>query len=215
MPFWRNEAIPADSGTIPVDSGAIPPDSGGFRQNYQNPDGICGAPKSTAKAVSIGTANLGSLAALGGGDGSFRVPYIDHLGKPRNVMFTLQGCLYAPDAPINLLSIGALNENGLTVTFNPGALTDLSLPIDDPDLPGFTFHATVFRRLSLLNCNFIEPGDNQPSVFSAVTFPAVTPSPSLWHCRFGHIGQDADKGHNCLYMKLCDLILLSMILQLE
>ena len=26
---------------------------------------------------------------------------------------------------------------------------------------------------------------------------------------------DADKGRNCLYMKLCDLILLSMILQLE
>jgi len=147
----------------------------------------------TSKAVSIGTANSGSLAALGGGDVSFRVPCTDHLGKPRNVVFTLRGCLYAPDAPINLISIGALNENGLTVTFNPGASTDLSLPIDDPDLPGFTFHATVFRRLSLLNCDFIEPGDDRPAVFSAVTFPAVTPSPSLWHCRFGHIGQDATR----------------------
>ena len=106
-------------------------------------------------------------------------------------MFMLRGCLYALDAPINLISIGALNENGLMVTFNPGASTHLSLPIDDPDLPGFTFHAMVFHQLSLLNCNFIEPGDNQPAVFSAVTFPDITPSPSLWHCCFGHIGQDA------------------------
>jgi len=98
-----------------------------------------------SKAVSIGTANSGSLAALGGGDVSFRVPCVDRLGEPQNVVFTLRGCLYAPDAPINLISIGALNENGLKVTFNPGASTDLSLPIDDPDLPGFTFHATVFR----------------------------------------------------------------------
>jgi hypothetical protein len=48
VPFRRNEAIPADSGTIPADSGAILPDSGGFRRNYRNPDRICGAPKSTA-----------------------------------------------------------------------------------------------------------------------------------------------------------------------
>lgn len=123
----------------------------------------------------------------------FRVPCTDHLGKPRNVIFTLRGCLYAPDAPINLIYIGALNENGLTVTFNLGASTDLSLPIDDPDLPGFTFHAMVFHQLSLLNCDFIEPSDDHPAVFSAVTFPAVTPSPLLWHCRFGHIGQDATR----------------------
>ena len=141
-----------------------------------------------SKAVSIGTVNSGSLAALGGGDVSFRVPCTDHLGKPQNVIFTLRGCLYVP---INLISIGALNENGLMVTFNLGASTELSLPIDDPDLPGFTFHAMVFRQLSLLNCNFVEPSDDQLAVFSAVTFSAVTPSPSLWHCRFGHIGQDA------------------------
>ena len=43
----------------------------------------------TSKAVSIGTANSGSLAALGGEDVSFRVPCTDHLGKPRNVIFML------------------------------------------------------------------------------------------------------------------------------
>jgi hypothetical protein len=48
VPFRWNPVIPADSGAIPADSGAIPADSGGFRRNYRIPDGICGAPKSTA-----------------------------------------------------------------------------------------------------------------------------------------------------------------------
>ena len=52
-------------------------------------------------AVEIGTANCGSLLAKASGDVSFHVPYED-----RFVIFTLQ----APDAPINLLSVGALNE---------------------------------------------------------------------------------------------------------
>jgi hypothetical protein len=51
VPFRWNPVIPADSGAIPADSGAIPADSGGFRRNYRIPDGICGAPKSTASSV--------------------------------------------------------------------------------------------------------------------------------------------------------------------
>jgi hypothetical protein len=59
-----------------------------------------------AGAVDIGTANCGSLSAKGSGDVSFRVPHAD-----RFVIFTMRGCLHAPDAPINLISVGALNEN--------------------------------------------------------------------------------------------------------
>ena len=79
------------------------------------------------------------------------------------------------------------------VTFNPGSSTALSLPPDDPDLPGFTFHATVFRRLSLLHCDFVLPDDDllKPTAFSAISFPNVVPSPSLWHRWFGHLGKDA------------------------
>ena len=147
----------------------------------------------TSKAVSIGTANSGSLEALAGGDVSFRVPYHDRHGQVQQILFTLRNCLYAPDAPVNLISVGALNEQGLVVTFTPGASTELSLPPDDPDLPGFTFHATVIRRLSLLHCDFILPGDDllKPSAFPAISFPDIVPSPSLWHRRFGHLGKDA------------------------
>ena len=54
-------AIPAESnhsGAIPADSGAIPADSGGFRRNYQIPDGICGALKSTAPHLATHPAPL-------------------------------------------------------------------------------------------------------------------------------------------------------------
>jgi len=79
------------------------------------------------------------------------------------------------------------------VTFNPDASTELSLPLDDLDLPGFTFHATVIRRLSLLHCDFVLPDDDllKPSAFPAVSFPDILPSPLLWHCCFGHLGKDA------------------------
>ena len=58
-----------------------------------------------SQEVSIGTANCGSLDAIGTGDVKFRFSF----GK-KNVVFTLHGCLYAPSTLINLLSVGALVE---------------------------------------------------------------------------------------------------------
>ena len=52
------------------------------------------------KSFSVSTANCGSLDALDTGDVEFHYPFGD-----RYVIFTLRGCLYAPTAPINLLSI--------------------------------------------------------------------------------------------------------------
>jgi hypothetical protein len=101
-------------------------------------------------AVDIGTANCGLLSAKASGNVSFHVPYED-----RFFVFTLCGCLHAPDAPLNLLSVGALNECGMTITFNTfGAPTTLSYPLTDPELPGFSMTAQVIRRLSLLKLDF-------------------------------------------------------------
>ena len=55
------------------------------------------------KSVSVGTATYSSLDALGSGDVEFHYPFGD-----RNVIFTLRDCLYAPTAPVNLLSVGTL-----------------------------------------------------------------------------------------------------------
>ena len=89
-------------------------------------------------ALSVGTANCGSLDALGTGDVEFRYSFGD-----RSVTFTLRGCLYAPMAPINLLSVGALAERGLCCLFSPGGTTKIFYPDDHPRLPGFSLSASV------------------------------------------------------------------------
>ena len=152
-----------------------------------------------AQSISVGTANCGSLDALGSGDVEFRYPFGDHF-----VVFTLCGCLYAPSAPINLLSVGALVEQGMSCLFSPGGITKVFFPANHVLFPGLTFSATVTSRLSFLKLVFLSP--TPPSV--SLAFPAAVPlssvpSPSsfprlkldsmLWHRRFGHIGMDMNR----------------------
>ena len=74
-----------------------------------------------SKPISIGTANCGSLQVLGTGDVSFCSPYGEC-----HVLFTLRGCLHAPDAPINLFSVDTLVERGMSALFTPGGITKVS-----------------------------------------------------------------------------------------
>jgi hypothetical protein len=107
------------------------------------------------------------------------------------VLFTLWHCLHAPDAPINLISVGALNEDSLTVAFVPGGPTTISYPLSDSVLPGFAFTASVIRCLSFLHLDFVlPPGPSHPYAFPALTFPKMKLSSTLWHCHFGHLGMD-------------------------
>ena len=138
-------------------------------------------------AVDIGTANCSLLSMKASGNISFRLPYQNH-----HVIFTLRGCLHAPDVPINLISVSALNENGVTVTFRPDAPTTLSYPLSNPKLPGFSFTATVVRRLSFLFLDFLVP-DASPLAFPAISFPKPVNLSTLWHRRFGHLSMDATK----------------------
>ena len=153
----------------------------------------------SAQHISVGTANCGSLAALGTGDVEFRYPF-----RERHVTFTLRGCLYAPSAPINLLSVGALVERGMSCLFSPGGITKVFYPDNHPKLPGFSFSATVVNRLSFLNLTFLPPVSlTTPAAMPAQAIPPQAPStPSfsrvkadsvLWHRRFGHIGMEATR----------------------
>ena len=164
------------------------------------------------RSISVGTANCGSLDALGSGDVEFRYPFGD-----RFVIFTLRGCLFAPSAPINLLSVGALVERGMSCLFSPGGITKVFFPDDHTTFPGLTFSATVASRLSFLLLNFLTPESSSaslafpacvpslvdassqaadPSVAappSSLSFPRVKLDSMLWHRRFGHIGMDATR----------------------
>lgn len=160
------------------------------------------------RPISVGTANCGSLDALGSGDVEFRYPYRD-----RHVIFTMRGCLYAPSAPINLISVGALVERGMSCLFSPGGITTVSYPITHTTLPNFSFSATVSNRLSFLKLDFITPSVSVPVPTSssatvaplsalatssliptsAYSFPRLKMDSMLWHRRFGHIGMDATR----------------------
>ena len=156
------------------------------------------------KGISVGTANCGSLEALGTGDVKFRYPYGD-----RRIIFTLRGCLFAPSAPINLISVGALVERGMSCLFSPGGITKVFFPKTHSTLPGFAFKATVSSRLSFLNLDFAQSDCSvSPTAFSApvvlpaelsvsspptYSFPRVRLDSTLWHRRFGHIGMEATR----------------------
>ena len=126
----------------------------------------------TGKSISVGTANCGSLDAQGTGDVVFRHPYDTH-----SITFTLWDCLYAPMAPINLLSVGALVEHGMSCLFSPGGITAVSFPFDHPKFPEFILSATINNRLSFLDLKFVSSPGILPTVLPAMA-PAL-PSPVL------------------------------------
>ena len=139
----------------------------------------------TTQAISVQTANCGSLSTLACGTVRFRVTSGNH-----SVVFILKGCLHAPDAPINLLSVGALTEKGATFTFTAGCMT-ISFPVTHPILPSFSFDAVPLRRLSFLDCDFISPSPSLPPTSSLLSLPdsalltlnsSLPLTPALWHC---------------------------------
>ena len=155
----------------------------------------------TTKASPVKTANCGYLQTLARGTACFRVS-----SGGRSVVFVLHDCLHAPDAPINLLSVGALAEKGVNCLFSKDSTT-ISLPATHPDLPSFSFSAVVLHRLSFLNCDFVlppvPPSTSLPDPVSplvelsdtalAAVFPQVSLTPELWHRRFGHLGLAATR----------------------
>jgi hypothetical protein len=64
-------------------------------------------------AVPMKTANCGFLTTLAIGEVKF---YLVINGK--KIVWTLKNCLHAPDVPINLISVGALQEHHISVIFS-------------------------------------------------------------------------------------------------
>ena len=143
-------------------------------------------------ATPVKMANCGFLNTLARGSVRFRVK----TGN-RMAVFVLKDCLHAPDAPLNLISVGAMTEKGATFTFAPG-LTSIAFPTTPPSSSPFSFNATVLHRLSFLDCDFVLPPPSTDPLPSPViqdhdtallaSFPVVPLTPDLWHRRFGHLG---------------------------
>ena len=155
----------------------------------------------TTKASPVKTANCGYLQTLARGTARFRVS-----SGGRSVVFILNDCLHAPDAPINLISVGALAEKDVTCSFSKDS-TIISLPVTHPTLSSFSFSAVVLHRLSFLKCDFLLPPVSPSASLSdplsplvelsdtalVAVFPQVSLTPELWHRRFGHLGLAATR----------------------
>ena len=114
-------------------------------------------------------------------------------GAPIHVNWTLRNCLHTSDCPINLISVGTLNEARMSINFMPDSITTLTF-LDNPEklsqLAGKSFPAKVINNLSFLNYNLAYPTPN-PTIKPLYALPVFSPtvlSPELWHHRLGHLG---------------------------
>ena len=138
----------------------------------------------SAKELSVTTANCGSLVVLGMGIVTMAI----HLSGCM-VELTLQNCLHAPDVPVNLFSVGELQENGFRIHFEPGTIspyTHIIFPTFHTTLPNYSLKAEFIHRLLFISCDF-GPVVSMPAVaLGNDCFPKISLTPSLWHCRLCH-----------------------------
>ena len=146
---------------------------------------------SAEESMSVDTANCGSLDVLGIGDIEFRCPFRD-----RHVVFTMRGCLYAPEAPINLLSVSTLVERGMSCLFSSGCLTKVFYPQNHAKLSGFAFSVVVMNRLSFLKLVFLPPSEAPVDSVLPKYTPFVQPSSS--ESESSHLFAGLTSNHNRL-----------------
>jgi hypothetical protein len=138
-------------------------------------------------SILVSTANSSSLEILGRGDVSLS---FDLPSGPLRLI--LHGCLFAPDVPVNLLSVCRLVSCGVSCSFqSPGAA---SLTITRTG--GSSFNLPVQSRggLSWLVCQYTNSFRRLSSTgpdLALFTSPPLTPD--LWHQRFCHLGLDATR----------------------
>src|ERR1700678_3341839 len=91
----------------------------------------------TDGAVPVKTANCGLLTTLAVGDVKIKLT----IGN-KVITWTLQNCFNAPDVPINLVSVGALQEHKMSIVFS-FQKTTIIFPSDHPHLSSLSFDAHV------------------------------------------------------------------------
>ncbi|SJL06868.1 uncharacterized protein ARMOST_10210 [Armillaria ostoyae] len=145
-----------------------------------------------SKAIPIETTNCSILNTFAMGE----VHFCKKLSG-RTATVILHECLYAPDTPINLISVRAMTENGMYVGFGKNKTT-CYFPRNHKMLSGLSFQADVIGRLSFLDCEFIKAatpnGKAKATAFVMLpTFQKPEYDVYLWHCRTRHPSQDTTR----------------------
>ncbi|KAF5323122.1 hypothetical protein D9611_009267 [Ephemerocybe angulata] len=146
-------------------------------------------------SITVGTAANKPLVAHG--CGTVRIPI--RLSDGTSRVLVLLDCLFAPDCPVNLLSVGRLVDGlGLRVMF-AASKTYLWEYIQGVRPTAF-LSLTRRNNLTYLGCTFLpaslSPSDGVVSLAARSGSLSFTPPPltiDLWHRRFSHLGWDSTK----------------------
>ena len=143
------------------------------------------------EARNVKTANLGVLQTRASGTCVAQFTYNGITTK-----VTLKDCLHAPNAFVNLLSVGRFVTADVSCTFEKGRVVLLK--------KGKSFgHGPMVNKLFLLDVKFLErPVDSpthvntslvfeRPSSAEVALFTKVPETLELWHYRMGHPGEPA------------------------
>ncbi|KIK15938.1 hypothetical protein PISMIDRAFT_16132 [Pisolithus microcarpus 441] len=133
--------------------------------------------------VSMKTANQGSLNTEGYGN----CVAVLKLGDKR-IRLKLEHCLYAPNAVVNLLSVGRMVEHRWELRFK-GEPSWCELIHSDESLGCINMRG----QLCFLDVEFVRLLNSSSSQTSVSGLTAFTPSTltwDLWHARLGHLGAD-------------------------
>ncbi|THU92804.1 hypothetical protein K435DRAFT_621835, partial [Dendrothele bispora CBS 962.96] len=125
------------------------------------------------------------LRTLACGEVRLRVP----TRSPADGFFTLvlKECYHAPDLPMNLISVGALIDDGMTFKWSPDRAT-----VYVPGPASSSFTTTVTNGLCFLDCDFLVPPCNAGMDASFSLAAAAAPAPmsaSILHARCVHAGR--------------------------
>ena len=141
-----------------------------------------------SQARNVKTANHGILRTLAAGDCLAKVTY-----DGRSTILKLRDCLHAPDACVNLISVGRMVTSGMACNFKANRVVVLhdGTPLADGPMVG---------KLFALNIEFIKPPPSSSSVPTSIDstdevacFTRVPVTMDLWHHRLGHIGEAATR----------------------
>ena len=134
-------------------------------------------------SVRVQTANHGYLLTSGSSE---CISLLNVGGHKHKVKFS--GCLHAPGAMLNLLSMGWMLSKGWDCHFCGGPCCDLSYrtsPLGSIPLQ----NNLCFLDLKLLRFDAPLPLLQEPAPLTAFTHVAITPD--LWHAHLGHVGGEA------------------------
>ena len=136
---------------------------------------------SSQNAVTVRTANQGSLPTAGRGD---CVAWLSLGGRRHRVR--LSNCLHAPGAMFNLLSVGWMLSKGWECNFRSGPAR-CELVYRGAPLGAIP----MFNNLFTVALEFIPPQAESPCLFPSPELAAFAHVPitlDLWHARMGHPG---------------------------